>query len=47
MFALGLYGLLGGVAGAPGAGPRVWLKTPLVYLPVALLLFLAAGLAAS
>jgi hypothetical protein len=47
MFALGLYGLLGGVAAAPGAGPRVWLKTPLVYLPVALLLFLAAGLAAS
>jgi len=46
MFALGMYGLLGGSAGTPGAGPRVWLRPPLVYLPVALVLFVAAGLAA-
>jgi hypothetical protein len=46
MFGLGLYGLLGGAAATPGAGGRVWLRTPLVYLPVALTLFLAAGLAA-
>jgi hypothetical protein len=47
MFGLGMYGLLGGGAAAPGAGARVWLRTPLVYLPVALTLFLAAGLAAT
>jgi len=47
MFGLGMYGLLGGAAAAPGAGSRAWLRTPLVYLPMALLLFLAAGLAAS
>jgi hypothetical protein len=46
MFGLGLYGLLSGAAATPGAGGRVWLRTPLVYLPVALTLFLAAGLAA-
>jgi len=47
MFALGLYGLLSGNAATPGAGGRVWLRPPLVYLPVALTLFLAAGLSAS
>jgi hypothetical protein len=46
MFGLGLYGLLSGAAATPGASGRVWLRTPLVYLPVALTLFLAAGLAA-
>jgi hypothetical protein len=44
MFGLGMYALLGGVAA--GSGTRIWLRTPLVYLPVALTLFLAAGLAA-
>ena len=43
MFALGLYGLIGGAAAA-GPGGRAWLRTPLAYLPVALLLFIAAAL---
>lgn len=43
MFALGLYGLIGGAAAsAPGA--RAWLRTPLAYLPIAVLLFIAAAL---
>jgi hypothetical protein len=46
MFALGLYALGGGAAVAPGQGVRAWLRTPLAYLPLALLLFLAAALAA-
>jgi hypothetical protein len=45
MFGLGLYGLLGGAAATPGAGGRAWLRAPLVYLPIALTLFVAAGLA--
>jgi hypothetical protein len=47
MFGFGIHALLGGGATAPGAGARVWLRTPLVYLPMALILFLAAGLAAN
>ena len=43
MFALGLFALISGAAAAPGA--RVWLRTPLAYLPISLLLFLAAALA--
>jgi hypothetical protein len=45
IFGLGMYALVGGAA-AQGAGARVWLRAPLVYLPVAVTLFLAAGLAA-
>ncbi|MFI5907255.1 hypothetical protein [Dactylosporangium sp. NPDC051541] len=45
MFALGLYGLIGGAAAA-APGVRPWLRTPLVYLPIGMLLFIAAGLAA-
>jgi hypothetical protein len=47
MFGFGLYGLLSGAAAAPGAGVRAWLRPPLVYLPVALALFVTAGLAAA
>lgn len=46
MLAMGVYGLVTGAAGTPGQGPRVWLRTPLVYLPVALALVLATALAA-
>jgi hypothetical protein len=47
MFGFGLYGLLRGAAAAPGAGVQAWLRPPLVYLPVALTLFVTAGLAAA
>ncbi|WP_433216343.1 hypothetical protein ACQP00_07630 [Dactylosporangium sp. CS-047395] len=45
MFSLGLYGLIGGAAAA-APGIRPWLRAPLCYLPVAVLLFMAAGMAA-
>ncbi|MDT5037691.1 MAG: hypothetical protein QOE03_2876 [Micromonosporaceae bacterium] len=45
IFGLGMFALVGGAA-AQGAGVRAWLRAPLVYLPVAVTLFLAAGLAA-
>jgi hypothetical protein len=47
MFALGLYALAGGAAIAPGQGVRAWLRTPLAYLPLGLLLFLVAAVAAA
>jgi hypothetical protein len=46
MFALGMYALAGGAAVTPGQGVRAWLRTPLAYLPLGLILFLAAALAA-
>jgi hypothetical protein len=46
--ALGLHALAAGTGWAPGLPPsHVWLRPPLAYLPVALVLFVAAGLAAS
>ncbi len=47
LLAIGLYGLSTGAATAVQfQGPRVWLRTPLVYLPIAVGLFIAAGTAA-
>jgi hypothetical protein len=45
VFAYGLYGLLGGAAVNTNAA--TWLKAPLVYVPLGLLLFLFAALAAA
>jgi hypothetical protein len=46
MAAVGLYGLATGAAtaGGPVVG-RAWLRTPLAYLPIGLILIIAAGLA--
>jgi hypothetical protein len=47
MVALGVYGLSVGAASASGPNAaRAWLRTPLAYLPVGLLLIIAAALAA-
>jgi hypothetical protein len=47
LLAIGLYGLSTGAATAVQfQGPRVWLRTPLVYIPIALGLLIAAGTAA-
>jgi hypothetical protein len=46
--AIGLYSLATGATRIPGAPtPHAWLRPPLAYLTVALVLFAAAGLAAS
>lgn len=46
--AIGFYGLANGAARVFGPPPHLaWLRPPVAYIPVALLLFIAAGLAAS
>ncbi|GIJ45827.1 hypothetical protein Val02_27130 [Virgisporangium aliadipatigenens] len=44
-FGAGVYGLLSGAASGAG-GLRLWGRTPLAYLPVGIVLFLCAALAA-
>ncbi|MEH1129105.1 hypothetical protein [Micromonospora sp. CPCC 206061] len=49
LFALGLYALATGatrLAPEAGGGAQVWLRPPVAYLPIALILLLAAALAA-
>jgi hypothetical protein len=47
LLALGMYGLSTGAATAVQfQGPRVWLRLPLIYLPIGIGLLIAAGTAA-
>ena len=46
LVAMGLYGLMTGVAAAGPSPERAWLRTPLAFLPIGLALLIAAGLAA-
>jgi hypothetical protein len=43
LFGLGFYAL---ITGAAHSGPRAFLRTPLAYLPIGLILMVAAGAAA-
>lgn len=45
--AMGLYGLATGAARVPGPATHAWLRPPLAYLLVSLVLLVAAGLAAA
>jgi hypothetical protein len=46
LVAMGLYGLMTGAAAAGPSPERAWLRTPLAFLPIGLVLLIAAGLAA-
>lgn len=47
LFTAGLYALMTGAASpVTQLGPRIWLRTPLIYVLVGVALFLAAGMAA-
>jgi hypothetical protein len=45
LVAMGLHGLATGAASAGPSAGRLWLKVPLAYLPIGLVLVIAAGLA--
>jgi len=45
LVAMGLYGLMGGAAAAGASPAPAWLRTPLAYLWIGLVLLVAAGLA--
>jgi len=47
LVAMGLYGLMTGAAAAGPTPVPAWLRTPLVYLPIGLVLLVAAGVAVS
>ena len=47
LVAMGLYGLMTGAAAAGPSPAPAWLRTPVAYLPIGLVLLIAAGLAVS